>query len=262
MSRADSYGQRIRNRAEETGLDVQRLRRSLVFQRVLARIAMAEGWVLKGGFSLETRLALQARVTVDLDLVTRQRFGDSGADLQDELDGLLAADLDDGFTFEVARPKRITVGDDRDAWSVTVTARVAGQSFATVRVDIVSQFEELAGAIERLAVAPPIDAPGLHVVHVPAVDVDQHAAEKLHAMMRTYAGDRPSSRVKDLVDLVLLIEAGVLDSARLARRLAVVYEERDGTPPPTELAELPASRANDYPTLLIRHELDCRGRHR
>lgn len=88
-----------------------------------------------------------------------------------------------------------------------------------------------------------------------AVDVDQHAAEKLHAMMRQYAGDRPSSRVKDLVDLVLFAEAGVLDVRRLAKRLVVVYRERDDAPPPLELSDIPAAWTADYPALLAQNEL-------
>ena len=41
-------------------------------------------------------------------------------------------------------------------------------------------------------------------MHVPAVAIEQHIAEKLHAYTRTYAADMPSSRVKDLVDLVVI----------------------------------------------------------
>ncbi len=36
---------------------------------------------------------------------------------------------------------------------------------------------------------------------VRAVDLNQHAAEKLHALTRQY-GDRPNTRVKDLVDVL------------------------------------------------------------
>ena len=39
-------------------------------------------------------------------------------------------------------------------------------------------------------------------VRIPAT-VEQDVAEKLHAYTRTYASERPSSRIKDLVDLVV-----------------------------------------------------------
>lgn len=256
MSRAESYAQRIRNRSEAEGIDAGRLHRNLVFQRILARVARADGWVLKGGFCLEVRLALEARTTVDLDLATREVFEGAGEDLQDTLDELLAAEVDeDEFTFDVAQPRRVNMLGDRDAWRIRVTARVDGQVFQDVTLDVVSQFTELAGAVEALEIAPPVAAPGLRPVRVAAVDVDQHAAEKLHAMMRVYAGERPSSRTKDLVDLVLLLEAGLLDAHRLADRLAVVYGERDGTAPPEALAPLPAGWEQDYPALLGQHEL-------
>ena len=89
---------------------------------------------------------------------------------------------------------------------------------------------------------------------MPAVDVAQHAAEKFHAMARTYAGDRPSSRVKDLVDVVLLAEAGLLPHPDLAGRLHTVWQVRDGVPPPAQLPEFPASWLADYAAMAA--ELD------
>lgn len=254
MSRAESYAQRIRNTAEATGVDANRLRRGLVFQRVLARLEGRPEWVLKGGFCLEARLALRARATVDLDLVTRSQFGDDGLDLQDALDEILERPLDDGFGFTVARPQKLSLLGERDAWRVTVAATVEGQRFADIKLDVVTQFDELVGAIDCLAVDPPISAPGLEGVEVYAVDVDQHAAEKFHAMARTYGG-RPSSRVKDLVDLVLLAEAGLLSAERLGKRLVIVYRERDGLPPPATLPALPLAWEVDYPSLLAAHDL-------
>ena len=84
---------------------------------------------------------------------------------------------------------------------------------------------------------------------VTAVDVYQHAAEKFHALARIYAHDRPSSRVKDLVDLVLLVEAGLLvDLTRLRDRLAVVYRSRDDSAPPADLDQPPHHWARPFTT--------------
>lgn len=256
--RAASYAQRLRTLAEETGRDPQRLRRSLVFQRILVRIGASEKWVLKGGFCLEVRLELAARATVDLDLVTADSWASNAAhDLQDALDELLEPDVEhDGFSFLVGVPRSVSTGGQRSAWRVSVEARVGGDAFAQIRLDVVSQFRELAGGTERLRVKPPLSGLGLGDAEVMAVGVDQHAAEKLHALARTYAGDRPSSRVKDLVDLVLLIEADVLDPVRLRARLLVVYRERDDAKPPQQLPPPPATWAEDYVALLRRNDLD------
>jgi hypothetical protein len=95
-----SLDARLMNRSRETGYDVNRLRRHVVFHRILARLAVREGWVLKGGFALEVRLAPRARATKDLDLALLEE----GADVHDKLLDALADDPDgDGFAFETRR---------------------------------------------------------------------------------------------------------------------------------------------------------------
>lgn len=44
---------------------------------------------------------------------------------------------------------------------------------------------------------------------VEIVDIHRHAVEKLHAMVRDF-GDRENSRVRDLVDLVIMLEHDLL----------------------------------------------------
>ena len=89
---------------------------------------------------------------------------------------------------------------------------------------------------------------------MPAVDLAQQAAEKFHALARRYAGDRPSSRVKDLVDLVLLAESRLLQPDSLGLRLGHIYAVRDGSPPPRLLPLPPAAWAVTYAALA--RELD------
>ena len=56
---------RLRPIAQREGTDLQRLRRRIAFERLLARL-FAHGdppWLLKGGFALELRLRDRARAT-------------------------------------------------------------------------------------------------------------------------------------------------------------------------------------------------------
>ena len=101
---------RLRNASERTGIAAGRLRRHLVCQRMLARLSQDERWVLKGGFALEVRLALESRATKDLDLAVLGEVEDGQIhDLFNEaLDRLIDADL---FTFRVAPPKPISSDD-------------------------------------------------------------------------------------------------------------------------------------------------------
>ncbi len=64
---------RLLNQSRETGVSLGRLRRGVVFERLLARLARSgeDGWVLKGGMALEIRMGGRARATKDLDLALR-----------------------------------------------------------------------------------------------------------------------------------------------------------------------------------------------
>ncbi|MCP4898771.1 MAG: nucleotidyl transferase AbiEii/AbiGii toxin family protein [bacterium] len=61
---------RLRNTAHRRGTDLQRLRRRVAFERLLARLFVQDDppWLLKGGYALELRLQDQARSTLDLDI--------------------------------------------------------------------------------------------------------------------------------------------------------------------------------------------------
>jgi hypothetical protein len=61
---------RLVQEANATGIDVARLRRHVVFERLLVRFALTRErrWVLKGGVAVELRLTDRARATLDLDL--------------------------------------------------------------------------------------------------------------------------------------------------------------------------------------------------
>jgi predicted nucleotidyltransferase component of viral defense system len=61
---------RFRLQAKESGIPVDRLRRRVMFERIIARLEHSEPglWVLKGGMALEVRLQDDARLTKDIDL--------------------------------------------------------------------------------------------------------------------------------------------------------------------------------------------------
>lgn len=249
--RAQGLNDRIRIAAADRGEDAHRIRRGLVFQRLLGRLA-PQGLVLKGGYCLEVRLGGVARTTKDIDLVGRMALASDPDDLLDALDDALAnGSFDDGFSFRPGVPHQLRDGTNSPAWRVPVDALVDGSHFERIKVDLVGQVAEVVGGTESIEVPPPVTAPGCDPVVVTAVDVYQHAAEKLHAYSRLYAGDRPSSRVKDLVDLVLLIDAGLLtDPRRLRERVAIVWRARDRAGPPPSLREPPPTWEADLVRLL------------
>lgn len=239
---------RIVNQSGE--VDPYPLRRRLTYQRVLRRLGEhpSGGWVLKGGYLLEARLHPRARATRDLDLAIRLGDNDSVAVLLREA---LNHDPDgDHFTFTVSQPTEL-VADARGnrAWRVTVTAVLDSRTFASLRIDLVDRLDEIGDATEVLVVPPPVAGLAFGDALVTVVDIAQHAAEKFHALCTVYPDGRQNTRVKDLLDIVLMVEAGLLPHPALAARIRAVFGIRDGKPPPAALPSPPASWRADYATL-------------
>lgn len=249
--------QRLRNRSADTGVGLDRLRRRVVFERIVARLEAAEPgrWVLKGGMALEVRLHDDARLTKDIDLGLRDEIEDA-ADLQERLVDALAVDQDgDGFELLASYPEVLGAdGGGHLTWRVKVAARLAGRPFGGIQVDISPRAHELV-ATDRLPLPNSLDFAGVPATVVEIVDVHRHAAEKFHAMLRDY-GDRENSRVRDLVDLVLLIEHDLLTAPAVAAAAREVWAERDGVEPPTALPALPDSWPGRYERVAAEHELD------
>jgi len=205
---------RLLAQSRESGVDLNRLRRRAVFECILRRLEQAEPgrWVLKGGMALEVRWRDRARSTRDLDLALRGEVTDA-AELRLELSDALAHDPDgDWLRFTVAMPRGVLPDEKgRPGWRFGIEAQLAGRTFATVRVDVVVRPDEITRT-ERLQLPGALGFAGIVSGEIEVVDRAQHFAEKLHALTRTY-GDRPNTRVKDLPDLLLLIEDGLTPSA-------------------------------------------------
>lgn len=241
---------RLRNQSRESGVDLQRLRRRAVVERLLVRLEeTAPGrWILKGGMAVEFRLRDRARATRDLDLALRGELDDAEA-VRDLLIESLATDPDhDSFEFAVGPPTPLQVDEaGRPGWRFTVDAGLAGRLFAAIRLDVVARREEITGT-ERLALPGTMAFAGMPTRDVEVVDRRQHFAEKLHALTRIYQ-DRPSSRVRDLPDLMLLIEDGLVADGQLVARVRHVFDVRGTHPVPDRIPNPPADWDRRYAEL-------------
>jgi hypothetical protein len=189
---------------------------------------------------LEWRLGERARATRDLDPVRRGQTI-SGPELRERLVDLFAADKeDDRLLFEVGPPQALDVG-----FRFSVTASMAGKAFASVRLDVAARAEELLST-EKLQV--PGALPAFARLAPPQVEVAspaQHFAEKLHALTRDH-GERLNTRVRDLVDLMLLIELELVRAPEVLSVVRHVFESRGTHAVPEELPDPPAGWARDY----------------
>lgn len=250
---------RLRHQSDESGVSLDRLRRRVVFERVIARLELADPgrWVLKGGMALEVRLRDRARLTKDVDLGLREVVDDS-QDLYERLVEALDADpLGDRFI--LTAPPLAPLSEDGGGfltWRTTVEARLAGTVFGWIKLDISPRAHELE-ATDRMALPNSLAFAQVSAPDIEVVDVNRHAAEKLHAMQRDF-GDRENSRVRDLVDVVILIEEDLIDRVRLSEAVRTVWRERDRSAPPGSFVEPPASWRERYEQLADESDLQAR----
>jgi hypothetical protein len=234
--------QRLLSLSTATGVTLDRLRRRVVFERIVARLQQAEPglWVLKGGMALEVRLRDNARLTKDVDLGLRAEVLDAD-ELRERLVEALGEDPDgDRFVLVVGPAKAMMEdGSGLPTWRVKVAAELAGKPFGRIQVDVSPRVAELSRT-DLIHLPNSLEFAELVTPQVEIIDIHRHAAEKYHAMLKDF-GDRGNSRVRDLVDLVILREHDLLEPPDLASELRNVWEERDGSDPPPRLPDLPES---------------------
>jgi hypothetical protein len=246
-ARASEGGAKITG---DSGVDLNRLRRRVVFERLLVRLddAQPDGWVLKGGMALELRWHDRARATRDLDLATRVPTSDA-AGLRTVLAKTLERDPNgDWFQFLLGAARTLTADTaGRPGWRFPVQANLAGRQFAQVTIDVVVRPEEIGGT-ERVPLPGVLAFAGIPPASFEIVDRDQHFAEKLHALTQTY-GDRANTRTRDLVDLLMLLEDGLLPTGELRASVEHVFAVRGTHAVPADLPNPPPDWQHTYPAL-------------
>lgn len=116
-----------------------------------------------------------------------------------------------------------------------------------MRIDVVVRSEEISHT-ELLSLPNMLAFAGTPQRKIEAVDRHQHFAEKIHAFTRGY-GDRPNTRVKDLVDLVLLIESGLSPDTAVVNAVRHVFAVRATHRVPDTLPDLPPAWMETYPDM-------------
>jgi len=241
-----ALSQRLLTQSETTGVSLDRLRRRVLFERIITRLYAAEPgiWVVKGGMALEVRLRDEARLTKDLDLGLRATVQASG-DLKARLIEALSIDPDkDGFMLSVGSVKRLMEDNQGQAtWRASIAAQLAGKPFGGMQVDVSPRLYEL-DETDFMVLPNFLDFAGIQPPEVELVSVDRHVAEKFHGMLKEFP-DRENTRVRDLVDLVLLNEHGLVDPERAVESVRSVWAERNEILP-DEFPSLPVSWPDRY----------------
>ena len=229
-------------RAKE-GIDIQRLRRHVAFDRLLARLFAAPDapWVLKGGYAMELRMP-KARMTKDIDLSMHEaRFLGDEATRNEALLELIqkaaSQDLNDFFVFTIEPPVMELEAAPYGGARFPVEARLDGRSFEKFQLDV-GIGDLWIEPFEMLHTTPWLEFAGVKSPSFPVIPKEQQFAEKIHAYTLPRPQGTTNSRVKDLVDMVLLISTGKINSKGLASAIKATFKQRgthvvsESLPPP------------------------------
>ncbi len=236
MTRSHSYPspqafrQALTDKLREASRDgpwtLPQLQRQIAYDRLLERLYLVDdGWVVKGATALLAR-GIGVRATIDVDIY-RERARELA---EVELREAASRDIGDWFSFELG-PGRAVAADA--AIRIPVTAYVGTASWASFHVDLVGSDMRMTGQPDRVPPLARVMMPDVEQHGYRAYPLVDHIADKISAIEQRYSGqDRPSTRFKDLVDLVAMVTE-VSVPADLQAAALESEAQRRGMPLPT-----------------------------
>jgi predicted nucleotidyltransferase component of viral defense system len=212
---------RMSNAAREAGVVPRRIHLVVAIDRLLVRLLQAAPgqWVVKGGYANQLRRPGDARFTEDLDLKI-----DAAIETAPELLASgFAVDLGDDFGYDVASPPAPLDGPPGGGLRFVVVARLAGTELVRFKVDVRAA-DVVVGAVESYFSDPVLERLGFGRSRFPVYPVNQHVAEKLHALTLPRAVE--NTRARDLVDLLWFVRHFTFRSDALAIACIATFERR------------------------------------
>jgi hypothetical protein len=221
--------ERLRQRSKIENVDINRLRRQLAFDRLLARF-FGDGdapWALKGGYALELQFKA-ARSTVDIDLtlfraVTAPEGIDADQAIREWLQQYASIDTGDFLEYLIGAVQLDITAAPYGGARYAVEARMDNRIFARFHLDV-GVGDVAMQPLTAIMTQDWLSFAGIAAPRIRAIAKEQQFAEKLHAY--TLPRTSPNSRVKDLVDMLLLMNGQELDEARIALALQLTFERR------------------------------------
>ena len=253
--------ERLRQRAEQDGEPILRVRKRVVFERCMARLQQAENspWVLKGGFALELRLGNMARMTKDLDLTADLGFFSAETTTVSKLSDRMREDLrkahDDRFVFRVAEGSEEELPTQGvKSYRFSVEARLDGRIFEQIKVDV-GVGDPLIPPLEEVKGSDLLSFAGIPIATIRVTSRAQHFAEKVHALTRPF-DDRINTRVKDLADLMLLAAHGLPQPGDVKVAVTEIFGNRRTHEIPSKIEVPPATWSNSYSAMATQLSLN------
>lgn len=243
-----SLESRLKNLALSKDLDLQRLRRKVAFDRLLARLFSEQEprFFLKGGYAMELRLST-ARATKDIDLTSLTRIDQQGNPISQlllsDLRSLARKDLNDFFIYQIGEAPIDLDNAPYGGARFPVSSLIDGKVFVKFQLDVGA--DAIVDKVESLPGADWLGFCGIPTPDFAIISIEQQFAEKLHAYTLPRP-DRLNTRVKDLIDMVLLSRIRPLDLHAFKSALDQVFRVRKTHNLPQELEPPPIQWHGPY----------------
>lgn len=202
----------------------QQLQRQVAYDRLIERLYLLDdGWIVKGATAL---LARDIGVRASLDVDPYREVAREIA--EEELRRAAVADIGDWFRFEIGGG--IDIGNHSVRLSVNAT--IGATTWVEFHVDLVGSDLRMTGQPEDVpplarGVIPEVGQRGYRAY--PLVD---HIADKVAATYERHGEERrPSTRYRDLVDLVAIVTTASVGAASQRAALTSEFDRRGLTLP-------------------------------
>jgi len=253
--------EKIKTTSKKMQMDLQRVRRTIAFDRFLCRMFIDPKvkWVLKGGYAMELRVET-ARATKDIDFTLGKEFTnqfDSDYDANQVLWLLkksMSVDLEDYFIFKVGEPMRNLENAPYGGYRYPVHSMIDNRTFVKFHIDV-SLGDQTHGSYEYLEGQDWLAFAGIPTQKFLSISAEQQFTEKLHAYTIP-RGDRPNSRIRDLIDIALLIDQGKIKHKRLMECIKATFKRRKTHAMPDNLQEPPEFWKDPFAQMAKKCQID------
>lgn len=191
---------KLRDKAGSSPWTLSELQRQMAYDRLLERLYLVdERWVVKGATALLAR-EIGVRATIDIDVYRDSEREEAEEDLR----RAASRDIGDWFRFEIAAGRATDAG--AKGVRFPVSAYVGGAIWANFHVDLVGTDLRMTGQPEGVPALARVAMPNVEQHGYRAYPLVDHIADKVVATFDRYGTmETPSTRYKDLIDLVAIV---------------------------------------------------------
>lgn len=217
---------RLKTMARTSRWTMTQLQRQFAYDRLLERLYLTDqDWIVKGATALLAR-DIGVRGSLDID-VYRQA---AHAQAEDDLRAAAARDIGDWFRFDLGNAQLMDAATR--GVRIPVTAYVGATQWAKFHVDLVGADVRMTGVPEDVPALARVAMPDVEQHGYRAYPLVDHIADKIAAIFQRYGQTQaPSTRYRDLVDLVAVVTSASVPAHAQNSALRSELQRRDITMP-------------------------------